>query len=452
MRTGFKLVLITLPLVAMGVAFVAYTIATKPAPAQEEAGERAIAVRTIEARKIAISVTASGFGLITPSRSHEAIAQVSGTVEYVNPLLKKGDILPAGAVLVRLSDSDYKLAVAQARANIRAAEARLAEIEVSGANLEAGLAIEEETFSLKERELNRIVKLNEVGTASQAAVDGARAAYLVQRQKVQNQKSSLALLPTQRRVQIEQIAVSRATLETAELNVARTELRLPFAARAGAVSVEIGQFIRSGQSVALFDGIDAAEVEAQIPAADLKPLFRPRGADTGQGSLDPAAFANILSETGIQARVMLKLGREYVVWPAVVDRISNSIDPKTGTLGVIVRVDNAYGSAEPGRRPPLTRGMFVEAVLEAPPVEGIAVPRNVLRDGKVMVADAQRRLRLVPVTVAFFRDRVGVVTAGLNEGDSIVVSTPVPLIEGMLLELHTDEELMREIKALGAEE
>ncbi len=448
MKTVVKLLLMTLPIVALGVGFVAYTISNKPAPVQEEVAERAVSVRVIEARFAAIAPQASGFGLIAPARTYEAIAQVTGTTLYVNPLLRKGDILPAGALLVRLSDNDYKLAAAQARANIRSAEAKLAEIEVSGDNLDAGLAIEEESLTLKELELERLRKLFETGTVSQAAREGARAAYLAQLQKVQNLRNSLALLPTQRQVQTEQISVHQATLATAELNIDRTELRLPFAARVDAVEVEIGQLVRNGQTVAKFDGINAAEVEAQIPASDMQTLFRQYENETSGIALAPSELNKLLVELPISARIVLRLGLQDIVWPATLDRISNSIDQKTGTMGVILRVDNAYSAAQLGTRPPLTKGMFVEAMLKAGPVESIAIPRNALRGNKVMLVDEQNRLRLVPVKISFFRDNMALIIDGINEGAKIVVSTPVPMIEGILLELHMDEDLMLEIAAL----
>ncbi len=264
MKPAFKLPLVTLPLILLGVGFIAYTIATKPAPEQFEAQERATAVRVITARKSALAPVAIGFGLVTPARSYQAIPQVSGTAEYVNPMLKKGDILPAGAVLLRLSTSDYNLAIAQAKANIRAAQARLAEISVSGENQQSALAIELEALALKAGDLDRVERLYAAGTASQSARDLSKSAHLAQRQKVQNLQSSLALLPTQKLVQTEQIAVYEATLATAQLNLERTELHLPFAARVASVSVEVGQLVVSGKAIATFDGVKTAEVEAQM--------------------------------------------------------------------------------------------------------------------------------------------------------------------------------------------
>ncbi len=487
MRSGFKFILMTLPLVIAGAGFVAWTISTKPAPAQEGTRERAVSVRVITTRQTTLSPEATGFGLVAPARHFEAIAQVTGTAEYVNPALKQGEILEAGSELVRLSDNDYVLAIAQARANIRAAEAKLAEIAVSEENLKAGLAIEQQALEIREAELARVERLYEAGTASRSALDNARAAWLAQRQKLQSQQNALALLPTQREVQKQQIAVYQASLATAELNLERTRLTLPFAARVSAVSVEVGQLVRSGQSVASLDGVQTAEVEAQISAEDLRRLFQrlsrkeagegageataegekgaqgAEAAGSGQGggreggglgslALDPTAFTDRIGAMQIGASVRLRMGEDMLVWPARLDRFSSAIDPRSGTIGVIVQVDNAYGRAEPGTRPPLTRGMFVEVGLQAPPEPGILIPRAALRGSEVMIADADNRLRLVPVTVALEQGDLALITQGLEPGMRLVVSTPVPLIEGLLLAPQVDRALEARLRAAGVGE
>lgn len=487
MRSGFKFILMTLPLVIAGAGFVAWTISTRPAPAQEGTRERAVSVRVITTRQTTLSPEATGFGLVAPARHFEAIAQVTGTAEYVNPALKQGEILEAGSELVRLSDNDYVLAIAQARANIRAAEAKLAEIAVSEENLKAGLAIEQQALEIREAELARVERLYEAGTASRSALDNARAAWLAQRQKLQSQQNALALLPTQREVQKQQIAVYQASLATAELNLERTRLTLPFAARVSAVSVEVGQLVRSGQSVASLDGVQTAEVEAQISAEDLRRLFQrlsrkeagegageataegekgaqgAEAAGSGQGggreggglgslALDPTAFTDRIGAMQIGASVRLRMGEDMLVWPARLDRFSSAIDPRSGTIGVIVQVDNAYGRAEPGTRPPLTRGMFVEVGLQAPPEPGILIPRAALRGSEVMIADADNRLRLVPVTVALEQGDLALITQGLEPGMRLVVSTPVPLIEGLLLAPQVDRALEARLRAAGVGE
>ena len=251
-------------------------------------------------------------------------------------------------------------------------------------------------------------------------------------------------------VQTEQIAVYQATLQTANLNLERTELRLPFAARVSAVSVEIGQFVGAGKVVASFDGVQTAEVQAQIPVSDMMKLFQPGTKQADKTALVPGALSDVVSGLGLSAHVRLKLGDEDISWPAVLDRISNTIDLKTGTVGAIVRVDNAYSGIELGSRPPLTKGLFVQVILTARPTQGVVIPRRALRDGEVMVVGPESRLKRVPVTAQLVQGDIALITKGLKAGEQIVVSPPVPAIEGMLLDLHPDTDLMQVLAKVGS--
>ena len=445
MKPGLKLLLITVPVVVAGALVLTSIVANKKPPALVELAERATAVRVIEAQEMAVSPRLSGFGLIAPSRTYEAIAQVGGTAAYVNPALRKGEILPEGAVLLRLSPEDFNLAIAQARANIRAAEAKLSELAISEANQRAALEIEREALALKATDLARSESLFASQTVSQTVLDSARAAHLAQQQKVQNIESTLALLPTQRAAQNEQIAVYQANLQSAELNLARSELRLPFAARVSMVSVETGQFVKAGQTIAGLDGIDTAEAEAQVAVADLSVLLGSARAQSGALVFDPELMSDVLETLGIDAVVKLRLGESTVEWPAVLDRISNVIDPKSGTLGVIVRVDNAYRNAGPLAHPPLNKGVFVEVSLSAPPISGLVVPRAALDQGRLMLADSENRLRLQSVELALVQGDIAVVESGLEVGSRVLASRPHPVIEGMLLLPEVDETLSAEL-------
>ncbi len=445
MRPLLKLLLITLPLALVGVGFLAFVVTNRPPPARIALAERAYAVRVITptARDVIPEVT--GFGLVSPARNFEAIPQVAGTAVYVNPDLQKGEILPADTVLFHLSQTDFTLAIAEANANIRAAEARLAELSVTRQNLTAALEIEQATLALKERDLTRAETLFSGGTVSQTALDQAQSALLAQRQKVLNVKSSLSLLPTQHTAQTEQIAAFRAGLDTARLNLGRTELSLPFAARVATVAVEEGQFVRAGTTAAVLDGVDAAEVLAQVSIAEIPALLQSSDVSTTNLAFDPGAMTHSVRQMGLNAVVRLVLGAETLEWPASVDRISDVIDQKSGTLGIIVRVDNAYASAQPGKRPPLTKGMFVEVILQASPLRGIVLPRAALRDGHVLTATPENRLQRIAVDTLLVQQDIAVIKDILPAGTRYLLSIPSPVIEGMLLEVTEDLEMAAQL-------
>ncbi|MCK8485379.1 hypothetical protein MUY21_15155 [Aliiroseovarius sp. S2029] len=450
MRPGLKLILITLPLALIGVAILAYVISTRTPPDRHELSERASPVRVITAESYQVAPALVGFGVVAPARTYQAIAEVGGTVDFVNPLLRDGQILPAGSVLLRLSPVDFNLAIAQAKANIRAAEARLAELDVSEANQRAALKIELEALELKAAEVERANTLFAAGTMTQTARDAIRAAHLAQRQKVQGIESTLALLPTQRAAQTEQIALYQANLATAELNLDRSEMTLPFAARVASHSVEVGQFLNKGQSAATLDGVDQAEVVVQAAMSDFRNLVlnRPNGPTTLP--MDPAMLTDTLHELRLKATVRLRLGDEVLTWPAIVDRISDGIDPKTGTVGVVVQINDAYGQAGNGNRPPLTKGMFVDVVLRAEPITGIVLPRDALRDGHVFVADADNRLRRIRAEPKLLQGDIALFADVIEQGSRIVLTPPVPTIDGALLDPHPDTQIMDQLLAEDA--
>lgn len=449
MNKFLKLVLITLPLAGLGAGFLAYTVSNSARPDQQSLAERATHVSVVTAESRLVRPAISGFGRVEPARTHEAVTQVAGTAIFVNPALHRGEILSEGSVLMRLSAVDFNLAIAQSSTAIRTAEARLEELAVAEANYQASLAIEQQTLALREQELARADTLFDAGSMSQSGRDAALTAVLAQRQRVQGVESSIALLPTQRAVLVEQITASQISLEQAELNLARTELILPYTARVSLVTVETGDFVRAGSTVAELDGIEAAEVEAQINLSNLRGLLRLAAPSGGMMPMDPAAMTDMIRSLDLTVTVILSLAGDTVSWDATVDRLSDTIDPRTGAVGVIVRVENAYGGADPGSRPPLTQGMFVEVVVTAPPLEGLVLPRTALRDGTILVSDEANRLRRVSVTPHLIQGDIIVLTEGLTAGSPVLVVPPSPAIEGMLLELHPNEAMNRALAAEG---
>jgi len=447
MRNILKLMLITLPLIAAGAAYLAYTVNTKAPPAQVDQSERRVMVRVVPARAGTVTPVLTGYGLVSPATTFEAIAQVGGTVAWVNPMLQRGGILPAGATLLRIADEDYTLAVAQAEANIRGAEAKLAEIVVSEENQRAALAIEAEALLIKTAELERAEKLNVGGTLPQTGLDAARAAHLAQRQKVQSIEGTLALFPTQRAVQAEQIAVSRAALATARLNLRRTEITLPFDARVASVNVETGQYLRAGTAAAVLDGTTTAEVEAQVPVARLREVLRLSEPDVAAFAADPATMTEVLQGLQLAAEVHLDLGDSGLIWPARVARVSDTVDVKTGTIGVIVEVADPYTGATPGERPPLTKGMFVEVAISGRPVEGIVVPRAALENGRLRLAGTENRMEEIPVALRLVQDDLAVIEQDLPAGARIVVSDVPVALPGLLLDPVEDTALSAILEA-----
>lgn len=440
--------LLFIPPILIGIAVLYYVASGREAPERKPPEERARTVRVITVEPVKLVPRVTGFGSVYPGTVWSAIAQVAGEVEYVEPQLKKGAILPAGTEIVRISPADFALAISQAEANIRSAEARLAELKVTEANTADLLKIEKQGMDLREAELKRKQELFERGTVAQSALQLEQRETVAQRKKVQDLQNALRLLPTQRDVQTEQIAVNKAQLASAKLDLARTRIKLPFDARIAEVNVEDNQFVQTGGTLVTADSLDVAEVEAQIPLSQFRAMVHASALDGVTGGITVQSVAKIVERVGFEATVRLRGGGELVEWPARFARVSDTIDPKTRTIGAIVAVDGAYAKASPGQRPPLTKGMFVEIEIRTRAGDdAIVVPRSAMHDGRLYVVTADNRLDIRNVKTGLPQGDLIVVSEGLKSGEQVVVSDLIPAVAGMLLRPQSDEGVMAQLKA-----
>ena len=430
-----------LPPIAIGVAVLAMQISGRDTPDQAEPQEIARPVRVIEATPSRFVPRAFGYGHAEPGTIWEAVAEIPGRIVYRHPDLERGRVLPAGTLILRIDPTDYELAVARSQANVESIEAQLAELEVRQSNIGASMEIEQRGLALAQEDLTRQRRLLANGNTSQASVDQAETAVLNQRQRVQDLENQLTLVPAERRVLEASLALNQSQLIEAETDLARTEIRMPFDARIAELSAEEDQFVAAGQTMAVADSIDVAEVTAQMSLDRLVPLV--------SGEIDLSTFtAQQMSELprrwGLQAVVRLKIGDLESSWTGRVDRVSDTIDPQTRTIGLIIAVEEPYRQAQPGIRPPLTKNMFVEVEVRGPPHDNvIVVPRVAVHRGAdggptVYVVGPDNRLVFRPIVRGPTQDDFVVVESGLAAGERVVVTDLIPAIEGMLVEASVD--------------
>ena len=402
-------ILAIVPPVLIGVGAIVMAVSGREPPTQSFA-ERVTVVRAIKVPKVGFTPTAIGYGTVSPEREWKAVAQVDGRVTEMHPRLKTGEILPAGAVLLRIDPTDYTLAIAETDANIRGGEAEIAELDARKVNLNNSIVIERRQIARDERDMERKRKLIARGNVSAVALDAAQQTLLGNRQQLQELANTLNLIPAQRGVIEAKLAQLRARLDIAKLDLARTNITAPFAMRLGPGNVETTQFVRRGEILA--EGSDMA--------------------------------------------VHLRAGRLETQWAARFARMGDTIDPRTRTIGVIVAVDQPYRKARPGVRPALIKGMFVEVELRGKPRSAtLLVPRTALHgsnDGAAMVyvVDGKNRLRRRNIGIGLEQTEFVTVEAGLAEGELLVITDPVPAIDGMLLKIVHDaatETRLRDIAA-----
>jgi RND family efflux transporter MFP subunit len=422
--------------VGIAAAIFVFAVQRSEPPSQTPLAEREKTVRVMEVRPVEFVPSVTGYGSVEPEKSWDAVAQVSGRIIYLHPNLRSGAILPKDTVIIRINPEDYEIALRQSQASLEGSRAKLAELQIQQASAQDSLAIEKRSLELTRKDIERKRDLVQRNTVSALTVEEAERVLLTQQARVQDLENSIRRYPSQIDAQREQINADEAALETARLNLERTVISLPFDGRIATASVEETQFVSAGASLATADAISGAEVKAEISQASFRAfasLTAPP--DFSPPQLSDNALAEAIEKIGWTAEVRLNSDDRPAKWPARVVRTSDTINPQTRTVGVIVYVERPYADIRPETKPPLVKGMFVEVEIRGRPIrDAIVIPRAAIRNGKVYIADEDNRLRIREVTVQVEQGGKALISGGIAPGDRLVLSEFSPAIEGMLLD------------------
>ncbi|NGO51084.1 HlyD family secretion protein [Allomesorhizobium camelthorni] len=187
--------------------------------------------------------------------------KVAGYVTAVE--VEDNQTVRAGDVLFRIDDRDYRARLAQAVANVDAAQARLssvdAEIRLQHALVRQAEAQKLSTvaeLSLAARASDRRRELVRSNAVSQAQVDESDAARLraeagvsAASATIEAQQQRIAVLETQREAAIAAVAQARAARDLAQIDLDSTVVRAPVSGVVGNRQVRIGRLVAPGTSL-----------------------------------------------------------------------------------------------------------------------------------------------------------------------------------------------------------
>ena len=434
-----------------GVLLVVLLIFLRERPAHSEWNTLPMPLTVIEVQTMPFVLTARGFGITRPVQTWQAVANVAGRVVQRHPELNSGTLLPAGTLLLALDPARYQLAIAETEAELASLAAEQAQLEAETQNTRHLLQLERERLKLSEGELSRIERLLKTGSVSQSHLDEQRLATLAQRQLVQSLDNQLSLLPSKQQYLDAQIQRANTRLEQGRQDLADTRFIAPYDLRIRAVEVEEHQYAGIGQPLFLADGIEQAEVEAQVPLTMLRRLMKAvsRPVDSQGSALD---ITERLDFSVIRSEVELT-GFPAVRWPASVTRVASGLDPGTRSGRVVVTVDQPYNLARLPERPALQRDMHVQVNFAADSPEPLlAVPSSAVHQGEIFLLGEGDLLQRRPVTVAFEQNGLAVIESGLVAGELLITDDPMPAIAGMKVTPHRNKDLEQHLHqlALGA--
>ena len=270
---------------------------------------------------------------------------------------------------------------------------------------------------------------------ARSSVDAEEQKVLTLQQQVADLQGKASTYASRRDAMAAQINQSETQVAESRDVLRKTEMRMPFDGRIGTVEIERGEFISVGSQLFEASGTQSVEIDAQLPVNQFRPLARAINREL-PNLQDPASFQQLLDSWDLEVKVRLVGGNTAgmsTLWRGKLVRIGESVDPVRGTLSLIVAVDKPYESVVPGARPPLLQGMYtsVEFITQASPT--LVVPRQAIHQGRVYVATADNKLAIRPIVIDSEQGTLTIVKSGLNEGEKIIISDVIPVMEGLPL-------------------
>jgi RND family efflux transporter MFP subunit len=361
-------------IVGMGLALLIGTSKPEMATENREPVLRTIRAMEVKAKSEHLAITSQG--AVEPRSQSELIPEVYGRVEWISPALVGGGIFNAGDVLLRIESADYESA-------LRRAEAIRDRSEVEA--------------EFTRDELKRLQKLHAQKLASESQLDSAvRAARVAEANLID----------------------SRAALDQAQRDLARTELTAPFDGMVRNEKVDLGQFVSRGTNIGTIYATDYVEVRLPIAADQMRYLGIPlahRG-QIAEGNRPPVT-------------VSANFGDASLIWEGELVRTEAEIDQRSRMIYGVVRIEMI-----PNEDSPLIPvGLFVQAEIQGRLVENVVrLPRSAMRDNnQVLVIDSENRLRFRTVSVLRLEHDDVLISSGLEDGELVCISAIQTVVDGM---------------------
>ncbi|TNF87200.1 MAG: biotin/lipoyl-binding protein [Gammaproteobacteria bacterium] len=256
--------------VAVAVSFLAAAtlaslsiFATGPTAAPDVTAEKSWPVSVVAVRPESLSPTFRGYGRV--ESSHVAKIRTDLIAEVAEVLVKEGDWVEQGQILIRLADAESRLRVAERRAELEGHRATLSSITTQHDQARNSTKHYESMQQIAERKLSRHEQLMADGLISRTLLDEIMAQANSASIQHQSHLRELADFPNRIAAQKAAVARAEALLARAELDLSKARVEAPFTGPVLGVFVAPGD--RSSLGMPLAEVADASgfEVRVQVP-------------------------------------------------------------------------------------------------------------------------------------------------------------------------------------------
>lgn len=206
---------------------------------------------------------------------------------------------------------------------------------------------------------------------------------------------------------------AKARIARARRDLDNTRIVAPYNAVIDTAMVEVGQYIGTGTQVGRILGSDKAEVRLPLLPGDVL----------------------LIDETDeVAVTLSSSSGTRQLQWTGRLARIEARVDGETRVIPVVVEVPEPRDTSRHATALPF--GLFVRAEIAGKSIaDAVRIPQSALHgDADVFVME-DGRLKRRAVEVARLRDGLALITAGLDDGDRVVITRLDLMFEGMAADL-----------------
>lgn len=345
--------------------------------------ESARPVEIVVAKQQDNRVVINAMGTVMPAREAILRPRVSGMVIEQNDAFVPGAFLSEGDFVLQIDREDYEQAIQQREAELARAQANL-KIELG----DQALAREElELLELDIPDVNRelILRIPQV--------DQAKA----------------------------EVRSAEAALKRARLDLERTTISAPFDGSIVERSITAGNNIDQGDAIATFVGSDRYWVELAVPSRVLRWIDLPSQAQ-------PLGSSVIMRNTRAWSPDATREGQ--------VTQLVARLEENSRQARVIVEIaDPTARKPENAGQPVLLLDDYLECELNGRLLpDSFRIARDYVREGDtVWIANAEDRLSIKTVEIAYRGNDYVYITGGLSDGDRVIRTNLLAPVEGMLL-------------------
>ena len=319
--------------------------------------------------------TLAAIGTVTPIVTATVRPQLSGNIFTIN--FTEGQVVRQGQLLAQIDPRPYRLALAQAEANLQRDQAQL--------------------------NLARVTLKRYQTLLSQDSIA---------RQEVDTQAANA-------RQYEGTVAADRAAIGTARLNLQYTSITAPVSGRIGLRQADIGNYVTPGDAngIGIITQTAPIDVAFALPQADLQRLLARRAGDT--------ALPVTAKDQG--GTTVLAEGKFLT--------FDNQIDATTGTVRAKARFPNPDGRLFPNQF--VNVSLLVDTLQQTPTVPVTAVRHGAAGDF-VFLLQPDKTVKLQTVkTGPSVGDKIAII-AGVKTGDTVITEGADNLEDGSKVMLPGD--------------